>query len=178
MTTVIGIVEDDKVWMGADSIATDGNTRYIVKKPKIFKKGDMLIGNTTSFRMGQILQYLVELPEHNDGVSNEEYIIAKCIPAIMQTFDDNGFTRDYDSQKQGGFFLIGYKGELFEVQNDFSVNSWSSGYAVVGHGEEYAVGALEALSNLPAKKRIMRTLDIVSKVSVFTSPPFYLDFVD
>ena len=57
MTCIVGLVDDGKVYMGGDAASVDG---YIVRTSalsKVFRNGPFLIGYSTSWRMGQILQY-------------------------------------------------------------------------------------------------------------------------
>ena len=57
MTCIVGLEHDGKVYMGGDSAAVGGMDVYPSRIPKVFQAGRYLIGYTTSFRMGQLLQY-------------------------------------------------------------------------------------------------------------------------
>ena len=177
MTTIIGIKKDNSVWIGADSIASNGHDKFTVANPKVFKKDNMLIGYTTSFRIGQLLQYSVNTPTDDYGVSAHEYMVTRYIPEVIKCFEENKcLSTDDNNVSVGGDFLVGYRGELFTVQSDFSVNQWLSNFAVVGHGTEYALGAMQILNKidyLPDDK-INMALEAVSNVSVFTVRPFHV----
>ena len=66
MSTVVGIIDDGKVWMGADSFATtsDGERRRIICN-KIFLNSPYLIGYIGSVRIGQMLNpHYFQAPEN------------------------------------------------------------------------------------------------------------------
>ena len=57
MTCIIGLVADGRVYLGGDSAAVHGWTRRRTRLRKVFRKGPFLVGYTTSFRMGQLLEH-------------------------------------------------------------------------------------------------------------------------
>ena len=65
MTCIVGIVDklNNNVIMGADSAASSASIIVSRKDVKMFRKGDFIIGCTTSYRMIQLLQYSLQLPE-------------------------------------------------------------------------------------------------------------------
>ena len=79
-----------------------------------------------------------------------------------------------DSGKnEGGNFLVGYKGRLYEVQDDFSVlNSPVEGMAV-GSGEQSARGSLYTTrGEWDAHRRILQALEAAENVAVGVKGPF------
>ena len=71
MTCIVGIVDqsNNKTYMAADSIGVRGNDKSIQNNPKVFYNyhdPKFLIGFTSSFRMGQILQYEFIPPKVNN----------------------------------------------------------------------------------------------------------------
>jgi hypothetical protein len=63
MTCIVSLVDGDTVYMGGDSAAVeDGHYLTRTRNPKVFINGAYLIGYTSSFRMGQLLEF-ADLPQ-------------------------------------------------------------------------------------------------------------------
>lgn len=142
MTCIVGLIKDDKVYIGSDSAGVAGYDIVVRKDSKVFKIGDMLIGYTSSFRMGQLLRYNLEIPEHKQGVEIFEYMVREFIPAVRKCFKDGGFLEKDKEVERGGTFLVGYKGRLFSIENDYQVGEPTLPYDAVGCGSFYAKGSL------------------------------------
>ena len=73
----------------------------------------------------------------------------------------------------GGVWLVGYRGRLFYVGDDYQVGEYACGFGAVGCGEGYALGALFALHNGgKPKKRIMIALRAAEYFSAGVRGPF------
>jgi ATP-dependent protease HslVU (ClpYQ) peptidase subunit len=70
--------------------------------------------------------------------------------------------------------MVGYRGTLWTVYDDFQVNRYARPYNAVGAGCDFALGAMTALKNLSPEKRIHRALEIASDLSSTTRPPFVI----
>lgn len=157
MTCIVGMLCDGLVYMAGDHIGTDGSSKEIQKRSKVFKNGDFVIGYTSSFRMGQLLEHVWEPPKKQKTCKDiTTYMVKYVVPSIMKLFEDNKFmsvtnesdnasNRSVRGQACGGVFLIGYKDRLFKIQSDFAVLECINGYDAIGAGEEYALGALGAI---------------------------------
>ena len=171
MTCIVGMLKDGVVYMAGDHIATDGYSRELQVRSKVFCNGPFVIGYTSSFRMGQLLEHVWEPPKKPKECKDiATYMVKHVVPSLIKLFDENKFMTtisesDNDSKKSvngqacGGEFLIGYKDRLFKIESDFSVLECVEGYDAIGAGEEYAKGAFAALS--PA---VMRPEDKLSMV--------------
>lgn len=142
MTCIIGLSQGGRVYIGADSASASGWSVRATGIQKLFQRGPYLIGYSTSFRMGQILQHEVEYPEAK--VYDEHFMVAMFIPAIREKLKLLGYTKIENNQEEAGQFLVGVAGNLFEIGSDFQVNHFQDGMAAVGCGAEYALGALRA----------------------------------
>lgn len=190
MTVIIGYTDGNNVHMIADSTAVDGDFIQNIVQPKIFKINvaghDMLIGYTSSFRMGQILQFYLKekLLEANINKDNiYEFLCTTFIENIRAIFKEHGFQRTGDNQSEyGGTFLIGCMGRLFTVQDNYAVLEFKGNFASVGCAEPLATASLatfEIMKNyLPknwthdqrAKFILTNVLSVVSKYNA------YIDF--
>ena len=81
------------------------------------------MGFTTSFRMGQLLMSdeRFKVREQKENESNYDYMVSAFIPSVQKLFDVGGFLRESSKEKTGGTFLVGYKGNLYCIEDDFQV---------------------------------------------------------
>lgn len=176
MTCIIGFVDKNKVYIGGDSAGIAGYQVQIRNDVKVFQNGDFLMGFTTSFRMGQLLHYMFKPPEHVVGMDDMEFMVKVFIPAIKACFKEGGFQRTKDGDK-GGSFLVGYKGKLYEIEDDYQVAVLRDNIASVGSGSEVAKGAMYGLMNVkmnPAD-RIKKALEIAAYLNAGVRPPFIIE---
>lgn len=177
MTCIIGFAcpKENKVFIGGDSAGVAGMSIQIRADEKVFRNGPFIMGFTTSFRMGQLLRYAFAPPEHPADTDDMKFMVANFIPAVKQCFKDGGYGKTKDSQDSGGAFLVGYKGRLYEIDDDFQVAKLSDNIASVGCGSEIALGAMYALSHYHPKERIIKALDIVVHLNAGVRPPFVIE---
>ena len=136
MTCIVGLEMNGKVLMGGDIQGTGGNNKVVHTQPKVFNKKGVLFGFTTSYRFGQILEHGLAdpvIPEDDGDIYR--WLITVLIPDIRNALKMNNY-------ETGGNCLIGVKGQLWELQNDFSVLRSIRGFGSVGSGYEYAMGSL------------------------------------
>ncbi len=138
MTCIVGIAHENKVYMGADSCGSNGITWHQVDNHKVFEVGDFLIGCTTSFRMIDLLTYkltgTIQRPEDSD----DKFMRTTFVESVKNCFKEGGF----GTESEGGVFLVGYKGKLYEIQSDFSILNVSQYGFSVGSGQDVASGSL------------------------------------
>lgn len=168
MTAIVGIAcQDGNVILGADSLASDSDSRFVVKTPKLWrlvlrergKRRDLVIGYTTSFRMGDLLRVHMGNVSVRQGLDAEEFLIAEFVPALRGVLSAGGFLKRDSDREEGGELLVGIDGRLFAIQSDFSVIEPAGGEIAVGSGQQFALGALHATTGQPdARKRIRAAL--------------------
>jgi len=170
MTCIIGLEQDGKVYVGADSSAIIGSWCIRVTSiPKIFRNNEFIIGYTGSFRMGQLLQFM-KIPPCNKP--DENYMINKFIETIRSEFKTKGYSKVDNNEETGGSFLVGVKDCLYQISSDFQVQRYNDGIASIGSGEEYAYGAMRALKDIKPEERIKKSLEIVAYYSPSVIEPF------
>ena len=174
MTCVVGIEHKGEAWMGADSASASSWDIYPTRLKKVFKRGDFLIGYTTSFRMGQLLQYKLDVPKQSENEDDLEYMSTVFIDAVRECLRDGGFTEISNNVETGGLFMVGYKSKLYIVDRDFQVNSTMNGYYAIGVGGKYALGNLLGTIGLPPKHRIQAALDAATYFSNGVIPPYHI----
>ena len=182
MTCIVGWVEENKrkgtrdVWIGGDSAGVGGYSKRIRKDEKVFRNGPMLIGYTSSFRMGQLLRYSLSVPEQSKNKKDHEYMCTDFVDAVMKLFEKKKYGQTKSGEQEGGFFLVGYKGNLYEIQCDFQVTMPSMSFESVGCGDDLAMGALHATKDIKMapRTRLKKALDAASALSSAVSGPYVI----
>ena len=188
MTCIIGFKDrqNNRVYMGGDRMA--GNTQQYLTlnfaHPKVFTKSvhnlkntnekiDILMGYTTSFRMGQLLQYELNLSYPFDGKLTMKHMVTKIIPELRDAYHNAGYGKKDDAEKMnGGTLLVGSRDSLFSVRGDFSVLEVKDNFASIGCGAELACGALFALKNDPVMsipKKIKTAIEAAAHFSAYVT---------
>lgn len=143
MTCIVGIAINGTVIIGADSLAGDYYwNRRVRADRKVFKNGELIFGFTTSFRMGQLLEHNLTPPPLHEGQEPYAYAVKQLIPEIRNTLRAGGFMKTENGVENGGRFLVGFRGSLFEIQEDFQVAQTTEKFEAVGSGAQYAMGAM------------------------------------
>lgn len=178
MTCVIALKSGDAVYMGADSAGVAGLALQRRSDRKIYRVGAMLIGFTTSFRMGQLLGYSLVLPEHHEDVTVERYLATVFVDATRTCLKAGGFAGSKDGVEQGGDFLVAYRGRIFTVHGDYQVAETVEDYAAVGCGLELALGSLhttEKFGTLSGEERVRCALEAAARFSAGVCDPFHIE---
>jgi hypothetical protein len=164
--------------MGGDSAAVSGMDIQVCSNPKIFKIRDFVIGYTSSFRMGQLLQYNLDLPERSTESpgTDLEYLVAEFIPAVRKTLSIGGYTTIVNNNESGGVFLVAYKRKAYCVWHDFQIIRNDAGFVACGSGESYAIGALGVMDLLNGNpvEAVRKALEVAGRFSAAVRPPYYV----
>lgn len=158
MTCIVGFCKNGEMYMGSDSLGSNSYGECSpYDNPKIFyKKPGFLYGCTSSYRMIQLLEHCLSEPEHVNG-SDLHYMSRNYSFAILELFEKAKFAETKSNVSVGGQYLLGYKGNLYKVQSDFSVLKCSDPYHAVGSGGELAISAM--YSQIEAYKRLKKDFD-------------------
>lgn len=174
MTCVAGIVYENKVWIGADSAGVANYSLTPRKDPKVFINNNLIIGFTSSFRMGQLLKWSFTPPPVKEGQDIDSYINKDFIDTVRGCFKHGGYAQRHNEQEHGGVFLVGFKGRLFYVDVDYQIGESLLSYDAIGCGADIALGALHATEqmNLTAEQRIRKALEAAESFSAGVRAPF------
>ena len=163
MTCIVAEVKDGVVHMAGDKCGSNGYTKIMVDKPKVFINGDFIIGYTTSFRMGQLLEFTWNPPEKLPSQGEDSFIYKTVVDSIKSMLKQDGFATD----TQGGSFLFGYKGKLYEMQDDYAIFNIEK-YSAVGCGEQEAKAVLYTLNQINHECSMEDRLSLAIKASSLT----------
>jgi hypothetical protein len=176
MTCIIGIEHDNGVLIGGDSAGSAGYQKRIRADEKVFTVGPYVMGFTSSFRMGQLLRYRLNVvpPGTDDLQDLDSFIATTFIDTVRQTLKEGGFTTINNNQEEGGDFLLGIAGCLYEIGSDFQFGRNTGGYAAVGCGDDLALGSLHTTAQYDffPYERAEHALEAAAAFSGMVAAPF------
>ncbi|MBN8493218.1 MAG: hypothetical protein J0M00_17560 [Burkholderiales bacterium] len=175
MTCIAALVADGTVWMGADAAGVSGWALRVRNDPKLYRVGDLLMGYTSSFRMGQLLGYRFQPPEHPADWAIDRYMRTAFVDSLRECFKAGGYARTTEGAEQAGDFLVGYRGRLFHVASDYQVGECAEGFDAVGCGADLAMGALYATRGAAPQQRITVALQAAEAFNIGVRGPFHIE---
>lgn len=178
MTCIVAVKHGTRVYLGGDSAASSGYDSYARADEKVFTNGDFILGFTTSFRMGQLLRYNLEVPKQPVKMGDLKYVSTIFIDSVRNCLKNGGFARKINENESGGNFLVGYKQEIYEIQEDYQVAKPLADYHAIGCGASYALGAMFCARNLSSvlspKRLITLALKAAAEYSSYVKEPFHI----
>ena len=184
MTCIVALQHRGDIYVGGDSAGIDEDSSEIRTRAdeKVFVKccdsvraQMMIIGFAGSFRVGQLLRYALEVPEHSKNKSDMEYLVVDLIDSIRSMQKDKGaMTKIDELEEHDSEFIIGYKGEIYVIESDFQVGRPVENYAAVGSGAQAALGAMYATQNMKMspENRVTLALSASAEYSPGVREPF------
>ena len=183
MTCIVGVLDKENggVWIGGDSLGSNSITGATYEERKVFRninREDVAIGISGSYRNRDLLHYHPALFDEADALKkvpvNRQFMVTDFIPRVMLIFEE-GVASDSAGDK-GISFIVGTEDTLFEVQEDYSILTSSSGFTAIGSGATTAMGSLytTALMDMPALERVVIALLAAEMHCVGVGGPFYI----
>lgn len=140
---------------------------------KVFVKERFVFGFTSSFRMGQLLRYNLSIPQKPEGMQDTEYITTVFIDAVRACLKSGGYAEIDKGVEKGGFFIVGYNGNIYHIGSDFQVGIPITEYDADGCGEDYAMGAFYVLpKKMKPIEKIKKALEAAAHFSSGVRGPF------
>lgn len=180
MTCIIGYMTGGKIYMGGDSavVTQDGNSaiiRTMTEPCKVFKTGEWLIGFSGTPRFGQILRDCFHPTPIGTGENVVKYLTETFVKELIETLDKLKYLEIRNGEVSCYPFLIGVRGRIFKIGTDLVVLEVKDNFTAIGSGEEFALGALsaiEGISGLGVKDKILHAFRIVAKYHPYVREPF------
>lgn len=172
MTCIVGVKHNNNIYFAGDSAGVSGIDVRVRADEKVFIKGSMIFGFTSSFRMGQLLRYKLEIPVQQPDEDDYSYMCSSFIDSVRQCLKDGGFSKSLNGEESGGTFLVGYKENIYTIYDDFQVAKSTDDFASIGCGEYYALGSSKVTKKLSPRKRLQTALEVASYFSGGVLPPF------
>lgn len=181
MTCIIGIVEDDVIYLGGDSAEVGGEAMTICSRSdeKVFivDGEEFAMGFCGSFRGGQLLRYAFDPPEQSKHKSDMAYMVTDFVDAVRAMQKDRGFLkRENEIEEHDCVFIVGYRSKLYVVDSDFQVGCPLGNFTAVGSGSQVALGALYATvdSDKTPEERITLALEAAAEFNIGVRKPFHI----
>jgi ATP-dependent protease HslVU (ClpYQ) peptidase subunit len=171
MTTIVGVVKNGHVIMGADSLVTAGTNKHIhPQMAKIINNNGYLLGGAGDVAACDIFMHLwiPPMPNASQRKNLYKYMITDVVPSMKEALEENGYKIDKEDKDSGFEILLAVDGELFNISDDFSVLMDQTGIYGVGSGAPFAMGALHTGAT------VERALEIAEKISPYTAGPFQI----
>lgn len=173
MTCIVAIEHEGTVYMGSDRAGSSGWSIGLVEHPKTFTNGAALIGYTTSFRMGQVLQYALDVPSHTLTWDVDRWVATDFAAACRAAFEENVWHRVNEGRAKGGSFLLAIQGRAYEIQEDYSFIRSTVGEYATGSGEDFARGSLCSTRTWDdPEARVLAALEAAAECSPSVAGPF------
>lgn len=176
MTCIVAFTDGKKVTIVGDSAGTGGTEQRIRKDKKVFSHGEFIFGGTHSFRMLQLLKYSWEPPLIPDDMKLMKYMVSLLVPSIIKIFKEHEFYgKDSDGRAAGIGILVGVRGRIFSIENDFQVAETFEKYESIGCGREVAIGSLATSFSMHGeitKETAILALEVTSKFDCAVAAPF------
>lgn len=173
MTCIVGIEHDGKVFMGGDSCGSTPSITIETKEPKVFwVNKDLLIGYTSSFRFGQLMQYYFKPPKQPKNMQDHEYLCTIFVDEMRKVFKEKGYLQIDKNVEEGGTALIAYKHKLYYLEDSFQILR-AKEFASVGSGSYFAMGAMAALAGDTFFNRVLTALRVASNLNPYVKGPYY-----
>jgi len=134
VTCIVGLVEDNTIYIGGDRSASDDVSIVSMKTPKVYIRDEWIYGYAGTIGIGQLMNY-IDLPSPEGDI--EKLIRLDICNSLKSAIDT--YARDVENDETG--FLIGAKGRLFE----FNVSDWGVleiDQTSIGSGSQIAFGSL------------------------------------
>ena len=161
--------------MGGDRAGVGGLSLRVRDDTKVFRTGDFVFGYTSSYRMGQLIRFKFSPPKHHPDTEDFAYMCTSFIDELRSCLKDGGYAKDSNNVETGGTFLVGYKGTIYQIQDDFQVSIQSTNYDSCGCGEEYAMGAMHILNGdkkMSPQEKVETSLKVAESYSAGVRGPF------
>lgn len=167
MTTIAAIQGDGWVVMGADSQATYYEYRNLyMKDHKVVNNNGILIAGCGLGRGMNLLQKGWKAPKPRANMTPDQldtWMVTKFIPGMRQLFIDGGYDMKDDAEYATfeNVFLVAVQGELYVIDEDYSLDRDSRNYFSSGSGGDFAQASLYTAAKMGRK--IFDSIDEASK---------------
>jgi ATP-dependent protease HslVU (ClpYQ) peptidase subunit len=181
MTCIAGAIDKDStVWIGADSVSLQ-NQDCVRRdsRSKVFTVGSFLVGCTGTHRVCQIVEYLFQPPrlETNDYSA---YMVRQFVTGLRAAMKEHGgeYKDSNGTDVMDGRCLVGFAGQLFEIDIGYGVFNPRDGYHAIGCAAQEAMSAMFTSRSLSegvsAEEMVRCGLEAAAEFDSNIRPPFVI----
>ena len=142
MTVIVGIADNDNVYIGGDRGVSDDVSILSLSRPKVHINNGWVFGYSGSLGVGQLME-LIDMPEAGEDPYKT---LRMDVVSHMRSAIDLYSVSNAETASE---FLIGTQGRLFEMNTaDWSVAEVNE--TALGSGGPFALGSLFTTKDFPA----------------------------
>jgi hypothetical protein len=150
MTCVVGLVSDGAVYLGSDSVSSDGHRKWTRRDPKVMLVGGgsgehkMAAGICGSWRLRDVLQWEMSIEAPRAGVEVEKWVRTDFVSELRSKMKKAGALQvSHDVETLGhADFLLAAGDQLFFVGADLQIGFCEEWGDAIGSGLDIARGVL------------------------------------
>lgn len=179
MTCIIALEHNNFAYLGSDSFLGGAFIRDQVDRPKFFKKNDRFyIAVAGGLRGAQIVEHGIRFRKLRKNEDEEAYLVTEVSRKLQIAFTkaganikDEGNVDMHDSS-----FMVCINGKIFVIQHDYSIIRSRHGFAAIGAGQDFALGAMEVLKSqkMSPEEKITKALEVAAHFSPQVCGPFHI----
>jgi len=160
MTCIIGLIDNDTIFMGGDRCEASGWCQRTLAYPKVFKlNNEFMLGVSGKARVAGLLMFGFKPPRQKEKQDDHEFISTDFVDAIRKRLKDGGIAEVKDNMEDtNANILIAYKGKLYTMDYRFYVRLIESGYEAIGVSRDCAMGSLYSSAEKDSSKKILLAL--------------------
>jgi ATP-dependent protease HslVU (ClpYQ) peptidase subunit len=175
MTVIVGIETEEGTFIGGDSLGSNGCTGNAFERPKVFTKGDFVIGVYGCYRLMQLLEFKLNIPPRKENQTVDSYIYVDFIDAVRECVKHNGCLLNKTGvESLTGGFLFSYKGKLYSFEPNLFILIPKCKYIADGSGSSFATASLYSTADteLLPEQRIRKAIECAGNfvISVNNDP--------
>ncbi|GGL15775.1 hypothetical protein [Deinococcus radiotolerans] len=155
MTLIAAVIEDGKVHMLGDTFTGFNHVKGRDTREKVWQAGDKVLGGAGNVRSILAFRYGFEFPLVPEGQSDDAYMRFTFPAALREFLKEHVHVAITNDSEDGNLaLLIGWRGRIWCMADDFSITEEVCGWNAIGSGCEVALGALWVTRDLPAGRRL------------------------
>lgn len=167
MTVIVGLIDNETVYMGADTLMVNGfDTSHLAPSvPKVFHRGPFLIGVTGMLRALQLVQFRLNPVIETKPGGDIEFMVTDFVDELRRVLKEGGSAHEENGIEHTGDrddysrFLVGYRGHLYNVGPDYHVRESTDDFAAIGSGEDFALGSLHSTQGINPESRVTLAIE-------------------
>jgi hypothetical protein len=173
VTAVVGLETPEGAWLGCDSFLGDDVAADALARPKLFRRPGLVFGWAGSVTAAQAVEHMPRFRARRRGEDPESYLVAVVVPRVRAALAPLGYpSTGRDAVASPADFLVAVGGRLWTLQDDLSAVRSAMGFAAIGAGAPYALGALAATDGAPAA-RVRRALEVATRLCAQVRAPYH-----
>lgn len=183
MSVIVGIKENGKVYIGADSQVTKGTTRLTcsnVHNCKIWAVRNVPnclmahVGACRDANRIRLLNCLIDEYDLEKDRVNFSYVVKTIVPKIVKELRDCEFlSGDSPVPSMDSSYLFAYKDKLYTIGFDCCVIE-VDGSVALGSGEDQALGSLVSTEGESPRSRIIKAIRASVASDIYVNYPIVL----